>query len=121
MAKASPEQIFDENCLAAALHFKVISRLKEMNLTESYLTDKLAMCTGRNKSWWAAKIDNLKYVASEGSHGLPGTPSSRDSISLAVAKWHKSPAEADKAIIRCLKPTMEGCWVSWLLGITLKK
>lgn len=121
MKKASKEQILDENCLAAALHFKVIIRLKEINLTESYLTDKLAMCTCRNKSWWAAKIDNLKYVVSNGSYGLPGTPSARDLISIGISKWHNSPAEAEQAIIRSLKPTIEGCWVSWLLGVTLKK
>ena len=117
MAKASEVQIIEENCLAAALHFMVIVRLKEMKLQESYLTAKLAMCTARNDGWWAAKIDNLKFVVSDGKVGLPGTEPSRALIQKGVTIWQTNPAEARLAIARTLKPNMEGCWIGWLIGV----
>jgi hypothetical protein len=117
MSKAPEAQIIDENCLAAALHFAVITRLKEMRVTESYLTAKLAGCTVRNVGWWAAKIDNLKFVVSEGRIGLPGTESSRLLIQKGIALWQTNPAEARLAIARTLKPNMEGHWVGWLVGV----
>ncbi len=117
MAKASEAQIIEENCLAAALHFMVVARLKEMKLQESYLTAKLEACTVRNAGWWAAKIDNLKFVVSDGRVGLPGTESSRDLIRKGLAIWQTNPAEARLAIARTLKPNMEGLWVGWLVGV----
>ncbi len=117
MAKASEEQIIEENCLAAALHFTVIVRLKEMKLSESYLTARLAECTSRNAGWWAAKIDNLKFVVSGGRIGLPGTEPSRLLIQKGILLWQTDPAEAHKVIARTLKPNIEGCWVGWLVGV----
>lgn len=115
--KASENQIIEENCLAAALHFSVIVRMKELKLKESYLTQKLALCTARNAGWWAAKIDNLKYVVSDGRVGLPGTESSRALIRKGIMVWQENPGEARLVISRTLKPNMEGFWVGWLVGI----
>jgi len=117
MAKASEDQIIEENCLAAALHYTVIMRLKELKLPESYLTAKLAACTARNAGWWAAKIDNVKFVVSAGSIGLPGTEPSRLLIRKGVDLWQTNPAMAKLAISRTLRPNMEGCWVGWLVGV----
>ena len=117
MAKASEEQIIEENCLAAALHFSVIVRLRELKLKESYLTARLAACTSRSAGRWAAKIDNLKFVVSEGRVGLPGTEHSRLLIQRGMELWHTNPAKAKLAISRTLKPNMEGCWVGWLIGV----
>lgn len=102
MSKAPEDQIIDENCLAAALHFAVITRLKEIRVSESYLTAKLADCTVRNVGWWAAKIDNLKFVISEGRIGLPGTEPSRLLIKKGIALWQTNPAEARLAVARTL-------------------
>ena len=117
MSKAPEAQIIDENCLAAALHFAVIVRLKELKVSESYLTSKLAACTVRNAGWWAAKIDNLKFVVSGGRIGLPGTEPSRLLIQKGIGLWQTNPAEAKLAIARTLKPNIEGCWVGWLIGV----
>jgi hypothetical protein len=117
MPKATEAQIVDENCLAAALHFAVIVRLKTLRVSESYLTAKLAVCTVRNAGWWAAKIDNLKFVVSDGRIGLPGTEPSRLLIQKGIALWQTNPAEAKLAIARTLRPNMEGCWVGWLIGV----
>jgi hypothetical protein len=117
MAKASEEQIIEENCLAAALHFSVIMRLRELKLPESYLTAKLALCTARNAGWWAAKIDNLKFVVSDGQMGLPGTEPSRLLIRKGIELWQMNPAQARLTISRTLRPNMEGCWVGWLVGV----
>ncbi len=117
MAKATKQQIIDENCLAAALHFSVIVRLKELKLQESYLTAKLSVCTARNAGWWAAKIDNLKFVVSGGQIGLPGTATSRLLIQKGIELWQAHPAQARLSISSTLKPNMEGCWVGWLIGV----
>lgn len=117
MAKASEEQIIEENCLAAALHFSVIVRLKQLRLQESYLTTKLAVCTARNAGWWAAKIDNLKFVVSGGRIGLPGAEPSRVLIQKGIDLWQTSPAQARLVIARTLKPNIEGLWVGWLVGV----
>ncbi len=117
MPKASERQIIEENCRAAALHFGVVIRLKDLKLKESYLADKLAAGTVRNAGWWAAKIDNLKFVVSDGRIGLPGTEPSRLLIRKGIALWQTNPAEAKLAIARTLKPNMEGCWVGWLIGV----
>jgi len=117
MPKASEEQIIEENCLAAAIHFTVIMRLKELKIQESYLTTKLAVCTARNAGWWAAKIDNLKFVVSDGQMGLPGAEPSRLLIRKGIELWQTNPAKARLIISRTLKPNMEGCWVGWLIGI----
>ena len=117
MPKASEQQIIEENCLAAALHFSVIVRLKELKLQESYLTTKLAICTARNSGWWAAKIDNLKFVVSDGQMGLPGAEPSRLLIRKGIELWQTNPAQARLTISRTLRPNMEGCWVGWLIGV----
>ena len=103
--------------MASAIHFTVIMRLKELKIQESYLTTKLAVCTARNAGWWAAKIDNLKFVVSDGQMGLPGAEPSRLLIRKGIELWQTNPAKARLIISRTLKPNMEGCWVGWLIGI----
>ena len=67
--------------------------------------------------WRAAKIDNLKFVISEGRIGLPRNEPLRLLNQKGIELWQTNPAEAKPAIARTLKSDMEGLWVGWLVGV----
>lgn len=115
--KASKEQIAAENCLAVALYVRVVSRLKHIGLTEAYLVSKLALATSRGASWWLAKNDNVRYVVTGGASGLPSGPSAQEQIKAALRLMSSDPILFEAQVKSVLRPTVEGFWAGWLVGV----